>query len=149
MSSARSPLSYSTADCNDIVDALAIRPPTAETENLQQLSETLDVVALQGVFSDSSRRELLPVLSRDLGLVHVITGVGAKTIGMTTDSGLLIASRFPVLYQKFSAFPAHKRCVHPALNAPKSATGARSDGVLAALLDTSTEVRPVQPTGDR
>lgn len=99
----------------------------------------LDVVALQGCLSDSSKRELLPVLSQQLGLVHVVTGVGARTMGVTADAGMLLASRFPVLHQKFSAFPAHPRCAHPAMNPqPGRAPGAKA-GILAALLDTSSQ----------
>jgi hypothetical protein len=99
----------------------------------------LDVVALQGVLSESSKRELLPVLSQQLGLVHVVTGVGARTMGVTVDAGMLLASRFPVLHQKFSAFPAHPRCAHPAMNPqPGRAPGAKA-GILAALLDTSSQ----------
>ena len=47
------------------------------------------------------------VRGRELGLRHIITQVGRTSL-LSRDSGLLVASRFPVLYQHFVAFPWHR-----------------------------------------
>jgi len=91
----------------------------------------LDLVVLQGVHTDTARSELIRGISRLLDLRHIVTGVGSRSMGFTMDSGVLIASRYPVLLQKHMAFPSHLGSTHPAIAVPKGKYG----GVVAVLLD--------------
>jgi len=94
----------------------------------------LDFVILQGVYAEHGKRELLSVFSQTLGLLHVITDIGPWSFNLPNSAGILIASRYPVLWQRYVTFPSHAGCVHPAIRLPKGATG----GVLFALFDIST-----------
>eukprot|EP00960_Hanusia_phi_P072989 767918-Hanusia_phi.AAC.2 len=93
----------------------------------------LDLLVLLGVHAEAARLELLKSFSTPLGLAHVVAEVGCRSLGLTGDSGILLASKFPVLSHRFSSFPAHDGCSHPALNLPKGNYG----GLLAVLLDFS------------
>jgi hypothetical protein len=95
----------------------------------------LDLVLLQGVHTDTARNELIRGISRLLDLRHIVTGVGGRSMGFTLDSGVLIASRYPVLLQKHMAFPSHRGSTHPAIALPKGKYG----GVVAVLLDLGAD----------
>ena len=79
----------------------------------------LDLVVLQGVHTEAAQKELVRGLSRALDLGHLVTNVGRHSMGIGTDSGLLVASRFPVKHHRFFGFPSHAGSYHPALAIPK------------------------------
>ncbi|EKX53047.1 hypothetical protein GUITHDRAFT_101492 [Guillardia theta CCMP2712] len=93
----------------------------------------LDILVLLGVHAEAARLELLKSFSTPLGLAHVVAEVGCRSLGLTGDSGILLASKFPVLSHRFFSFPGHDGCSHPGINLPKGSYG----GMLAVLLDLS------------
>lgn len=84
----------------------------------------VEISLLQGVYSTSARATLAACLSASLRLPHVLDLSGP---------GLLLGSRFPILWHRYFPFPKHNGCSHPAIRLPPGPTG----GLLTVLLDAS------------
>ncbi|EKX42948.1 hypothetical protein GUITHDRAFT_140815 [Guillardia theta CCMP2712] len=94
----------------------------------------LHLVILLGVHAQDSKTSLMNTLAGEMGFHHLLSHVGPRSLGITRDSGILVASRHPLLWQSFAPFPKHEGCSHPALALPRGAYG----GVASMLVDVTS-----------